>query len=105
RHISQLRDVLVGGLLGRDQIEINLESVKYETLIRVVVVTGAAGTIGSELCRQIVEYEPGALLCVDQSETGMFYLQRELAKVQNGTLQILCVSAVVDREHIKSVFI
>ena len=103
-NISQFRDVHVEDLLGRDQIEINLESVKNEILNRVVVVTGAAGTIGSELCRQIVEYEPGALLCVDQNETGMFYLQRELAKVQNGTSQIFCVADVGDRERMQSIF-
>lgn len=103
-NINQFRDVRVEDLLGRDLIEINLESVKNEILNRVVVVTGAAGTIGSELCRQIVEYEPGALLCVDQNETGMFYLQRELAKVQNGTSQIFCVADVGDRERMQSIF-
>src|SRR5207245_11053976 len=53
---------------------------------------------------QIVYCEPDDLLCVYQNETAMFYLQRELAKVQNGTLQIFCVADVGDRERMQSVF-
>jgi FlaA1/EpsC-like NDP-sugar epimerase len=57
--------------------------------------------VRSELCRQIVEDEPAVLLCVDQNETGMFYLQCELAKMQNGTSQTFCVADVGDRERMQ----
>ena len=77
--ISDFRDVDVEDLLGRDPVEIDQESVRGAIYQRSVLVTGAAGSIGSELCRQILEHEPGVLVCVDHSETGMFYLERELS--------------------------
>ncbi len=66
-------------LLGRDPVDIDLHSVRSAIYGHSVLVTGAAGSIGSELCRQILEYEPRVLVCVDQNETGMFYLDRELS--------------------------
>src|SRR4029077_20052662 len=71
--ISQFRDVRLEDLLGRDPVQIDLESVRKQIAGRVVLVTGSAGTIGSELCRQILQYSPRRLLCMDQSETGIFY--------------------------------
>lgn len=76
--ISDFRDIDVEDLLGRDPVEIDLQSVRGAIHGHSVLVTGAAGSIGSELCRQILEHEPSFLTCVDQSETGMFYLDREL---------------------------
>ena len=58
---------------------------------KTVLVTGAAGTIGSELCRQILECGPDTLLCLDHNETGIFYLQMELSKRKKETqLDLLC---------------
>jgi len=78
--LSDFRDVDVDDLLGRDPVVIDLESVKGAIQGRSVLVTGAAGSIGSELCRQILEHAPSVLVCVDQSETGMFYLERQLSQ-------------------------
>jgi len=74
--ISKFRPVRVEDLLGRDPVYIDLNAVKSRIANRVVMVTGAAGSIGSELCRQILEYGPAELLCLDQSETEMFYIER-----------------------------
>lgn len=78
--ISDFRDVNVEDLLGRDPVEIDPASVRGAIHQRSVMVTGAAGSIGSELCRQILEHEPSTLVCVDHSETAMFYLERELSQ-------------------------
>ena len=83
--ISDFRDVDVEDLLGRDPVQIDLDSVRSTIRDRSVMVTGAAGSIGSELCRQILEHRPRTLVCIDQSETGMFYLQRELENRASGT--------------------
>jgi len=77
--ISDFRDVNVDDLLGRDPVEIDVQSVQSAIHGRSLLVTGAAGSIGSEICRQLLEHEPAVLVCVDQNETGMFYLERELA--------------------------
>lgn len=76
--LSDFRDVDMDDLLGRDPVAIDLQSVRSAIHGRSLLVTGAAGSIGSELCRQILEHEPDNLVCVDQSETGMFYLEREI---------------------------
>jgi FlaA1/EpsC-like NDP-sugar epimerase len=70
----------------------------------VVLVTGAAGSIGSELCRQILEYSPSTLLCLDQSETGIFYLEQELAKFSGLGKTVFCVADVGDRERMSKIF-
>ncbi|HEY6339358.1 MAG TPA: nucleoside-diphosphate sugar epimerase/dehydratase [Candidatus Sulfotelmatobacter sp.] len=100
-NLSDFRDVDVEDLLGRDPVEIDPQSVRSAIHRRSVLVTGAAGSIGSELCRQILEHEPHTLVCVDQNETGMFYLHRELLRRQGGT-DIRChVADTGDRRSMK----
>jgi FlaA1/EpsC-like NDP-sugar epimerase len=103
--VSQFRDVRVEDLLGRDPVDLDLQSVKDGITNRVVMVTGAAGSIGSELCRQILEYAPAGLLCVDQNETGMFYLERELSSCRNNCPQVFVVADVGDSERMQKLFI
>ena len=101
--ISQFRDVHLEDLLGRDPVEIDLESVRKQIEGRVVLVTGAAGTIGSELCRQILQYSPHRLLCLDQSETGIFYLQLELTERNtSGSDLVFHVADFGDCERMRS---
>ncbi len=103
--VEQLREVNLDDLLGRDPVEIDLEAVRQQIQGQVVLVTGAAGSIGSELCRQILEYCPAKLLCLDQSETGIFYLQLELSKHQNGAESVYCcVADVGDCGRMQAVF-
>jgi FlaA1/EpsC-like NDP-sugar epimerase len=102
--ISEFRDVRVEDILGRDPVEIDMEAVKMEIRDHVVAVTGAAGSIGSELCRQILDYGPSALLCIDQYETGMFYLERELKARGSRTSIVACVADMGDSERMQSLF-
>lgn len=102
--VSQFRNVRVEDLLGRDPVDIDLQSVKDGIANRVVMVTGAAGSIGSELCRQILEYAPAGLLCVDQNETGMFYVERELSSRTNCP-KLFVVADVGDSERMQKLFI
>jgi FlaA1/EpsC-like NDP-sugar epimerase len=99
--IKQFREVSLEDLLGREPNQINLESVRREISGRTVVVTGAAGSIGSELCRQIIDYNPAQLVCLDQSETGLFYLRLDLDKHENGTKLAFRVADVTDGESIQ----
>jgi FlaA1/EpsC-like NDP-sugar epimerase len=102
--ISDFRDVNVEDLLGRNPVEIDLHSVRSEICGRSVVVTGAAGSIGSEICRQLLDHEPATLVCVDQSETGMFYLERELL-ARNGHTSLQChVADVGNRKRMDKIF-
>ncbi|HZU45050.1 MAG TPA: nucleoside-diphosphate sugar epimerase/dehydratase, partial [Terriglobales bacterium] len=102
--VSQFREVSLDDLLGREPVQIDLEAVRNHLRGRRVVVTGAAGSIGSELCRQLLEYNPAKLICVDQNETGIFYLKQELQR-RAGAPQVVCwVADVSDRERMRRCF-
>ena len=75
--LQQVREVSLTDLLGRIPVDLDLESVREHIQGRVVMVTGAAGSIGSELCRQIRMFKPKLLVCLDQNETGIFHLQHQ----------------------------
>jgi FlaA1/EpsC-like NDP-sugar epimerase len=101
--LSNFREVDVEDLLGRDPVSIDLASVRDSLCGHSVMVTGAAGSIGSELCRQILEHEPRVLVCIDQSETGMFYLDRQISHdAKPGTLRCH-VADVGDRRRMESI--
>jgi FlaA1/EpsC-like NDP-sugar epimerase len=102
--ISDFRDVNLDDLLGRDPVEIDLQSVRCAIHGHSVLVTGAAGSIGSELCRQILEHEPKELVCVDQDETGMFYLNRELLPRRGNTVLRCHVADVADCKEMGHIF-
>jgi FlaA1/EpsC-like NDP-sugar epimerase len=77
---KQIRDVSAEELLGRTPVHLDQESIRERIQGRVVLVTGAAGSIGSELCRQIARFSPLALVGLDCAETPLFYLEREMVR-------------------------
>ena len=101
--VNQFREVRLEDLLGRETVQIDLEAVRNQIAARTVIVTGAAGSIGSELCRQILDYSPARLICLDQNETGLFLLRLELDTHQNGTQVDFRVADVTDDERIRSI--
>ncbi len=96
--INQFREVRLEDLLGRKTVQIDLDAVRNEIAARTVIVTGAAGSIGSELCRQILDYCPARLICLDQSETGLYFLRLGLVDHKNGAQLAFCVADVCDAE-------
>jgi FlaA1/EpsC-like NDP-sugar epimerase len=98
--LSQVREVLLEDLLGREPAQIDLDSVRREIAGRTVLVTGAAGSIGSELCRQILDYSPAHIICLDQSETGLFLLQLELAAREDRPRLSFSVADINDEERL-----
>jgi FlaA1/EpsC-like NDP-sugar epimerase len=99
---SQLREVSLEDLLGRDPVRIDLETVRRKIEGRVVLVTGAAGSIGSELCRQILNYDPERLICLDQNETGLFFLEHDLLSHPRAAQIAFCVADVCDSDCMAS---
>ena len=77
---AQIRDVAVEDLLGRSPVVLEHERIQDRITGRVVLVTGAAGSIGSEMCRQIARYGPSAIVGLEISETGLFHLEHEMRK-------------------------
>jgi FlaA1/EpsC-like NDP-sugar epimerase len=77
---KQIREVAVEDLLGRKPVQLDMDRIRERIQGRVVMVTGAAGSIGSEICRQIAKFRPLAIVGFDEAETPLFYLDREMAK-------------------------
>ncbi len=102
--LKNLRDVDVEDLLGRE--EITLDKTKIESFIqdKVVLVTGAAGSIGSELSRQIAKFKPQSLLLLDQDETGIFTISKELGIKFPGTSIVSHVADVTDQGKMAHLF-
>ena len=75
---SQIEDIKIEDLLGRNPIQLGKENVTREIKDKVVLVTGAAGSIGSEICRQIMHYNPTKLIMLDQAESPMYDFQFEM---------------------------
>jgi FlaA1/EpsC-like NDP-sugar epimerase len=75
---KQIRDVAVEDLLGRSQVKLEGEAIRGKLEGNVILVTGAAGSIGSELCRQIARFRPAAIVGYEISETALFYLDLEM---------------------------
>jgi FlaA1/EpsC-like NDP-sugar epimerase len=99
--VDQLRDVKFEDLLGRDPVRLDVDSVRRKINGRVVMVTGAAGSIGSELCHQLLNYKPLKLVCLDQAETPLFNLQN----AQAGSVCdiIYCVADITDATRLRDV--
>ncbi|MCA1592324.1 MAG: polysaccharide biosynthesis protein [Acidobacteria bacterium] len=76
--INRIRDVQIEDLLGREPVRLDEEGMKRLLAGKVVMVTGAGGSIGSELARQVARFEPSALLLVERAEFALFNIDREL---------------------------
>jgi FlaA1/EpsC-like NDP-sugar epimerase len=87
--LRQLREVRVEDVLGRDPVQLDPEEIGGYVRGRVVLVTGAGGSIGSELCRQLARMGPARLVLLDHAETNLFQIEREL--VERGITNIVPV--------------
>ena len=102
--ISQFREVSVIDLLGRDEIILDKNSIKNFILGKRVIVTGAGGSIGSELVRQCIIYEPSLLIMLDISELNLFQIEREVLDLDSSVLfkPILC--DIKDLSSLENIF-
>lgn len=78
--VRQIRDIRIEDLLGREPIQLDNTQINQKLKGKVVLITGAAGSIGSELARQVLNYSPKKLVLLDQAETPLFELDNELRK-------------------------
>jgi len=102
--VSQIRDVDITDLLGREPVELDQERIGEQLRGRRVVVTGAGGSIGSEMCRQIAAFSPRRLMLVEQAENSLFEIDREL-RARYPSLDIApFVADIVDRPRLLEIF-
>ena len=102
--LAQLRPIQIDDLLGREPAELDAEGIRRMLKGRVVAVTGAGGSIGSELCRQILRCEPEKLLLIDQSEGLLFIIEQELVAAGFKHLLVPLVADICDAERLAGIF-
>ncbi len=102
--LNQLRSVNIEDLLGREPVSLDTESLKALLEGHVVLVTGAGGSIGSELCRQVARFGPKQLLLVDRSEPALFEIHRELRGRHQGLDVVPCIADICDAERVRALF-
>jgi len=98
----QPRPVAIDDLLRREPVELDLESIRRWIDHRVLLVTGSAGSIGSEISRQLLQFAPRRIVLVDRSETGQFFLERELRRLRTDAQIDVCLADVLDRQRIRA---
>ncbi len=85
---SQIKEINIEELLGRESIKLNNENVEKDLLGKRVLITGAAGSIGSEIARQVITYKPDVIVLVDQAESPLYDIEREL-KIKHSEVNII----------------
>lgn len=103
--IGSLREVLLEDLLGREQVHHDWESIKKSIIHRTILVTGAGGSIGSELCRQIASLSPMHLIIVDNNEYNLYSIDMELKKLAPLVSIHTYLCSVTDQLEIEKIFI
>jgi len=102
--LTRIREVTIDDLLGREAVELDLNELGAFLRGKRVVVTGAGGSIGSELCRQICRFDPKKLVLVEQAENPLFYIHRELVGSRPGLDVVPCIADVADAKRMGDLF-
>lgn len=102
--VSLIRDVQIEDLLGREPVQLDEESIKEFLSGKIVMVTGAGGSIGSELARQVARFQPESLLMVERAEFALFNIDRELRESFPDLKLVPLVADVGDAERMYSIF-
>ncbi|MBT2678813.1 polysaccharide biosynthesis protein [Bacillus sp. ISL-35] len=98
--VSQFRDVEVEDLLGREPIKLDIDSISEYVSGKTVLVTGAGGSIGSEICRQICSFSPGKLVLVGHGENSIYTIDMELRNQYGQAIEIIpVIGDVQDRDR------
>jgi FlaA1/EpsC-like NDP-sugar epimerase len=102
--VSQIRNVDINDLLGREAVQLDLDIIEHYLKDKVILVTGAGGSIGSEMCRQVCYFNPKLLLLVEQAENALFFIERELRKSFPQVAMEMLICDITDKVRIEQVF-
>lgn len=104
KQLQKIREINIEDLLNRDPIHLDNELIESNILDKVVLVTGGGGSIGSELCRQIIKYKPKRLIILDIYENTTYELQNELEETYPHQLIDVLIASVRDKKRLNEIF-
>ena len=102
--VSAIREVSIEDLLGREPVELDISGIKSEIEGRTVLVTGAGGSIGSEICRQIIQFNPTTIVLLGHGENSIYLIERELRGLHFSINLVPIIADVQDRTRLEEVF-
>ncbi len=102
--VSQIRDVDINDLLGRETVQLDLDLIEAFAKDKTILVTGAGGSIGSEMCKQLCNFNPKLLLLIEQAENPLFYIERELRKQFPKVRIKALICNITDRTRVDEIF-
>lgn len=102
--VKEIRDVNIEDLLGREVIKLNNGEIENELSGKVICITGAAGSIGSEVARQVLSFKPGVLILIDQAESPLYEIERELRSKGMQAKLMVFVADICNKDRINRIF-
>ena len=102
--VNQLQAVKIEDLLGREAVKLDADAISEFVRARVVMVTGAGGSIGSELCRQIARFGPRKILLIEQAENSLFHIHRGLVREFPDVSVVPCIADICDTKRMSTLF-
>lgn len=102
--LHQIREVNLNDLLGRDTISLDQAQIRNYLQGKRVLVTGAGGSIGSEICRQLARFKPNKLILFENAETPLFHIEQELARFAPDVHIVPVVGDVRNRSRVQGIF-
>lgn len=102
--LRDIRDISIEDLLGREPVQIDMGQVSSYIRLKAILVTGAGGSIGSELCRQIARFNPAKLIMLDMGETELFNIDREIKENYPSLPLLPVVGDIRDEEKVRVLF-
>ncbi|MDP9123454.1 MAG: polysaccharide biosynthesis protein [Pseudomonadota bacterium] len=104
-NVQRLRDIEPEDLLGREAVQLDEHGIDLVLHGRTVLITGAGGSIGSELCRQVARYKPGRLVLVEQSEFNLYTIEQELGQLFPEVQLVRLIGDVKDLQHLQRILL
>lgn len=98
--VHEMKEVNIEDLLGRDEVKLDMVAISKKLTGKVILVTGAGGSIGSEICRQVMNFQPKQLILLGHGENSIYTIQMELQQRSSGTELIQIIADVQDRYRI-----
>jgi FlaA1/EpsC-like NDP-sugar epimerase len=102
--LKQIRDINIEDLLGREVIRLDNPEIEKEIRNKVICITGAAGSIGSELARQVLTYKPQTLILIDQAESPLYEIERELRGRNQQSRILVFIANICNKSRIHNIF-